>query len=46
MPYMLTFLLKKLLTFFFSKSTCELVIVITRTVNILTSNDLVKLTML
>ena len=49
MAYMLIFLLKKnvkLLTFFFSKNTCELDIVLTRTVNILTTNELVKLTML
>ena len=32
--------------FFFSKNTCELDIVFTRTVNILTTNELVKLTML
>ena len=31
---------------FFSKNTCELDIVLTRTVNILTTNELVKLTML
>ena len=31
---------------FFSKNTCDLDIVLTRTVNILTSNKLVKLTML
>ena len=31
---------------FFSKNTCELDIVLTRTVNILTSDKLVKLTML
>ena len=31
---------------FFSKNTCELNIVLTRTVNILTTNELVKLTML
>ena len=31
---------------FFSKNTCELDIVLTRTVNILTINGLVKLTML
>ena len=30
----------------FSKNTCELVIVLTRTVNILTTNELVKLTTL
>ena len=37
----------KLLTFFFSeKNTCELDIVLTGTVNILTTNELVKLTML
>ena len=53
MEYKQIFLLKKceellhvqkLLTFF-SKNTCELDI-LTRTVNILTTNDLVKLTML
>ena len=33
-------------TFFFSKNTCELDIVLTRTVKILTTNKLVKLTML
>ena len=32
--------------FFFSKNTCELDIVLTRTVNILTTNELVKLKML
>ena len=31
---------------FFSKNTCELDIVLTRTINILTTNELVKLTML
>ena len=31
---------------FFSKNTCELEIVLTRIVNILTTNELVKLTML
>ena len=31
---------------FFSKNTCEFDIVLTRTVNILTTNELVKLTML
>ena len=36
----------KLLTFFFSKNTCELDDVLTRTVNILTTNKLVMLTML
>ena len=36
--------LQKLLTFF-SKNTCELNTVLTRTVNILTTNKLVKLTM-
>ena len=55
MAYKLKFLLKKceellhlqkLLTFFFSKNTCELDIVLTRIVNILTTNELVKLTML
>ena len=38
--------LQKLLTFFFSKNICELDIVLTRTVNILTIYELVKLTML
>ena len=38
--------LRKLLTFFFSKNTCELDIVLTRTVNIFTTNELVKLTTL
>ena len=37
--------LQKLLTFF-SKNTCELDTVLTRTVNILTTNEHVKLTML
>ena len=37
---------QKLLTFFFSKNTCELDIVLTRTVNILTTNEFVKLMML
>ena len=52
MAYSLIFLLKnvsslqKLLTFFFSKNTCELDIVLTRTVNSLTTKALVKLTML
>ena len=32
--------------FFFSKNTCELDIVFTRSVNILTTNELVKLSML
>ena len=31
---------------FFSKNTCDLYIVLTKTVNILTTNELVKLTML
>ena len=31
---------------FFSKNTCELDIVLTRTVNILTTNEIVKLTIL
>ena len=35
--------MQKLLTFFFSKNTCELDIVCTGTVNILTTNELVKL---
>ena len=35
--------LQKLLTFFFSKNTCELDIVLARTVNILTTNELVQL---
>ena len=38
--------LQKLLTFFQKKNTCQLDIVLTRTVNILTTNELVKLTML
>ena len=38
--------MQKLLTFFLSKNTSELDIVLTRTVNILTTNKLVKLTML
>ena len=42
MAYMLIFLLKKY-SHFFSKNTCELDIVLTRTVNI---NELVKLTTL
>ena len=49
MAYTLIFLLKKceqkLLTFF-SKNTCELDIVLTRRVNILTTNELIKLMML
>ena len=45
--YMQIFLLKKMwVTQVFSKNTCELDIVLTRTVNVLTSNELVKLTML
>ena len=55
MAYMLIFLLKKMWVafafakathIFFSKNTCELDIVLTRTVNILTTNMHVKLTML
>ena len=54
MAYMLIFLLKnvssncicKSYSHFFSKNTCELDSLLTRTVNILTTNDLVKLTML
>ena len=55
MAYTLIFLLKKMWVafafakathIFFSKNTCELDIVLTRTVNILTTNKLVKLTML
>ena len=55
MAYMLIFLLKKNVSsfcicksysHFFSKNTCELDIVLTRTVNILTINELVKLTTL
>ena len=42
----LAFALAKLLTFFQQKYMCELDIVLTRTVNILTTNELVKLTML
>ena len=47
MAYTLIFLQKKckLLTFF-SKNTCELDIVLTRTITILTTNELVKVTML
>ena len=53
MAYMLMFLpkkcellhLQKLLTFF-SKNICELDIVLIRTVNILTANELVKVRML
>ena len=37
--------LQKLLTFF-QQNTCELSIVLTRTVNILITNEIVKLTML
>ena len=52
--YTPNFLLKNMSSFcksksyshFFSKNTCELVIVLIRTVNILTTNKLVKLTML
>ena len=36
--------LQKLLTFFFRKNTCELDIVLTRTINILNTKELVKLT--
>ena len=49
MAYTLIFLLKKVAKathIFFVKNTCELNIVLTRTVNILTTNELVKLTML
>ena len=54
MAYMLIFLLKKCESLlhlqkrltFFSKSTCKLDIVLTRTINILPTNELVKLTML
>ena len=54
MAYMLIFLLENVSSFcicksyshFFSKNTCELDIVLTRTVNILTTNKLVKLMML
>ena len=55
MAYMLIFLLKKMWVafafakathIFFSKNTCKLDIVLTRTVNILTTNELVKLTTL
>ena len=50
MAYTQIFLLikyaKASLIFFFRKNTCELDIVITRTINILTTNELVKLTML
>ena len=51
MAYMLQFLLKTNVSsfcysHFFSKNTCELDIVFTRTVKILTTNELVKLTTL
>ena len=54
MAYMLIFLLKKCeyllhlqkLLNFYSKNTCDLDIVLTRTVNILTTNELVKLKMI
>ena len=55
MAYTLIFLLNKMWVafafakathIFFSKNTCELDVVQTRTVNILTTNELVKLTML
>ena len=55
MAYWLIFLLKKNVSsfctcksysHFFSKNTCELDIVLTRTVNILTTNELVNLMML
>ena len=55
MAYTLIFLLNKTVssfcicksyTHFFRKNNCELNIVLTRTVNILTTNDLIKLTML
>ena len=46
MAYMLIFLLKKKIWVFFSKNTCESAIALTRTVNILTTNELIKLTML
>ena len=47
MAYMLIFFAHaKATNIFFSKNTCELDIVLTRTVNILTTNELVKLTML
>ena len=45
MAYILMFLLKKC-EYFFCKNTCGLDIVLTRTVNSLTTNKLVKLTML
>ena len=40
------FAFSKATNIFFSKKTCELNIVLTRTVNILTTNELIKLTML
>ena len=54
MAYTLIFLLNNVSSFafgkaihiFFSKNNCELDTVFTRTVNILTTNELVKLTML
>ena len=46
MAYTLIFLLEKIWVAFriFSKNTCDLDTVLTRTVNILTTNELVKLT--
>ena len=41
-----SFCICKRYSHFFSKNTCELDIVLTRTVNILTTNELIKLTML
>ena len=38
--------MQKLLNFFFIKNTCELDTVLTRTISILTTNELVKLTMI
>ena len=52
MAYVNIFVKKKKCAFskvphiFFSKNTCDLDIVVTRTANILTTNELVKLTML
>ena len=46
LAYRLIFLLKKCTHILFSKNTSELDIVLTRTVNILTTNKLIKLTML
>ena len=47
MAYMLIFFAEKMwvASHFFSKKTCELDVILTRKVNILTTNELVKLTL-